>query len=642
MIRTFIYGVPNGFDFYEKDAGLNEYFKGFYISSRRGRRLMINRRENGETIYSYLRYGLREIERQPLHSFFGMSLVIDNYQYCPNFKVLLEWFDFLFDKLVNEHNLIKIGDDGIFHYVCRRFADNVADVEWLKSNLPNILTQSEQTQTVNYDSTFVRGKAGQVVSFEEAVGENVLADAFRKFCWISVSSDIVEKQALRIGESLNIELDFEDLNSKLNEYNQRLLPIAVDITRSSPVEIERLQSEVLEINDSLVKYLPTISDREEQAKFRVLHDNYGSLLSSINALFAKMAKPVMADLEKPETQYCFTCKQNKPLSAFRSPESTRCIECEQQQKNALGLGDTIKGKDGDLLENQIPLHNFVNLLKSKITIVSTAAGFVIALVLVLFFLIPPKETPSDTEPLPSNAVVESNNKVDKTLLQKHISSGKWDEVYKDLSGKVDADTYKPKIKGDIENALWNVIDSIEAAENAKNALVEFYINNKPLLDFVDFSEKDQQKWENVASDYEALWNILKKSKITDEERTRGEIIIAKHNTLFKPQWKELLASKPKETKPEPVSSSIGAGGRITYTLTFIDKAGNRQSKKIVQICGYDVKKGTTATITCFGGTLKQNGKENYTTSEIKDKVVIHCSDKIAVTLTPKSNFESAN
>ena len=50
MIKTYIYGVPNGFDFYEKDAGLNDYFKGFYISSRRGRRLMVNRRNNGVTI----------------------------------------------------------------------------------------------------------------------------------------------------------------------------------------------------------------------------------------------------------------------------------------------------------------------------------------------------------------------------------------------------------------------------------------------------------------------------------------------------------------------------------------------------------------------------------------------------------------
>ena len=76
MIKTFIYGDPHGFDFYEKDVYLNDYFKGFYISSRRGRRLVVNRRENGETIYSYLQYNLKEVIARPTHAFFCMSLVL--------------------------------------------------------------------------------------------------------------------------------------------------------------------------------------------------------------------------------------------------------------------------------------------------------------------------------------------------------------------------------------------------------------------------------------------------------------------------------------------------------------------------------------------------------------------------------------
>ena len=233
MIKTFIYGVPRGFDFYEKDAELNDYFKGFYISSRRGRRLMINRRENGDTIYSYLRYGLKEVDRQPLHSFFGMSLVVDNYQFCPNFKVLLEWFDYLFNKLVNEHSLIKKNEDGILHYVVHKFDENSADVEWLKSNLPNILTQAGQTEIANYDNSFIDGKAGQVVSFNNPVGENRLLETFRKYRWLSISSEIVERQDITSGDPIEIELNFEELNGKLNEFNQQLLPIAVDISKGS-------------------------------------------------------------------------------------------------------------------------------------------------------------------------------------------------------------------------------------------------------------------------------------------------------------------------------------------------------------------------------------------------------------------------
>lgn len=68
-MRTYIYGVPQGFDFYEKDVQFTDYFKSFYISSRRGRRFLINRKENGETIYTYLRYGMKEVCRQPQHAF---------------------------------------------------------------------------------------------------------------------------------------------------------------------------------------------------------------------------------------------------------------------------------------------------------------------------------------------------------------------------------------------------------------------------------------------------------------------------------------------------------------------------------------------------------------------------------------------
>ena len=60
MFNTYIYGTPLGFDFFEDISSLKDYFKGLYISTRKGRRLMVNRRDNGETFYNYLRYGLAE------------------------------------------------------------------------------------------------------------------------------------------------------------------------------------------------------------------------------------------------------------------------------------------------------------------------------------------------------------------------------------------------------------------------------------------------------------------------------------------------------------------------------------------------------------------------------------------------------
>ena len=119
MIKTFVYGTPHGFDFYEKDAVYTEYFKGFYISSRKGRRLMVNRRDNRETTYNYLRYELREVEVRP-NSFFGMTIVLDEGQYCPNFNKILEWFDYIFEKVLNEKNIFKRNEDGEIQYLSLR------------------------------------------------------------------------------------------------------------------------------------------------------------------------------------------------------------------------------------------------------------------------------------------------------------------------------------------------------------------------------------------------------------------------------------------------------------------------------------------------------------------------------------------
>ena len=75
MIKTYVYGTPRGFNIYEKDDVYDNYFKDFYISSRRNRRLMIHRQPNGVTTYNFLKYDLLEVGGRP-NAFFGMSLVI--------------------------------------------------------------------------------------------------------------------------------------------------------------------------------------------------------------------------------------------------------------------------------------------------------------------------------------------------------------------------------------------------------------------------------------------------------------------------------------------------------------------------------------------------------------------------------------
>ena len=684
MIKTYIYGVPRGFDFYEKDAELNDYFKGFYISSRRGRRLMINRRENGDTIYSYLRYGLKEVDRQPLHSFFGMSLVVGNYQFCPNFKVMLEWFDYLFNKLVNEHSLIKKNEDGILHYVVHKFDENTADVEWLKSNLPNILTQAGQTVIANYDNSFVDGKAGQVVSFNHPVGENRLLDTFKKYRWLSISSEIVERQVITSGDPIEIELNFEELNGKLNEFNQQLLPIAVDISKGSYADLKRMSDEVQEIGTSLARYLPTIDDQEEKEKFGGLDGKYDSLKGSIGTLLSKFTtstKPFPPQPPKPETQFCFSCKQNKPLSHFRSPDATKCLECEEQDRRRSGAGTNIpkgyktciscgKRKPARLFNQQgtdicddcaktqkaepVPVQEgFLDKL-GKIVISKGFLGAFASMAVVVgvaFAVInlpngcSDKNTQSGGGESPDTTSINmtvTENKVNSQELEKLIASGNFKAVYEYVKDKEDAADYKQFLKDVINRHLWSIVDS---SNTAQEDLTNFYIQNNEFLDFIGFTENDKLAWKDIVNDYKKIWDILNKPKITDADLKSGHELLAKYSGLFPAEWSQALSGKPKEDVPQKKEEQKKEDalkpntGKATFTLKYTQASNSKPVN--VEIngskIGFDGLVGTDATVTCKNGTIKENNKATYTVQLKEEKsYTIKLDDSITLTITAKT------
>lgn len=687
MIKTYIYGVPQGFDFYEKDAKLNDYFKGFYISSRRGRRLMINRRDNGETIYSYLRYGLKEVDRQPLHSFFGMSLVVDNYQFCPNFKVLLEWFDYLFNKLVNEHSLIK-NEDEILHYVIHKFDENSVDVEWLKSNLPNILTQAGHTEITNYDNSFVDGKAGQIVSFNHPVGENLLLETFKKFRWLSISSEIIERQDITSGDSIEVELSFEDLNEKLNEFNQQLLPIAVDISKGSYADLKRMADEVQEINTSLVKYLPKIDDSEEKERFGKLDSKYDSLNGSIGTLLSKFTtstKPLPPQTPKQEIQYCFSCKQSKPLSHFRSPDATKCLECEEQDRRRTEAGTNgpkryktciscgkeksvcffnQEGTDicDDCAKEQkiksVPEQEGLFEKLSKILISKGFLGVLASIAIVFGGVLAAinlsngcstrdvlGEGGESGDTASTNGVAIGGEVIDREKLKSLIATGKLKEVYEYVQDKKDAANYKSDLRNMVKNYLWNIVDS---SNSVQEDLAEFYILNKDFLDFIDFTEDDKSKWTEIVNDYEKIWDILQKPKVTDADIEIGNEILTKHSGLFPVGWSQTLSEKPRET-PQAEYASNGSEkdktspqekGKVTFTLIYTKASNSR--KDTVNIdgsqIGFDGLVGTDATVICENGKIKENGRSRCNVS-LKEsrKYTIKLNDTIVLTITAKKS-----
>lgn len=678
MIRTYIYGVPHGFDFYEKDANLNNYFKGFYISSRRGRRLMVNRQENGETIYSYLQYGLKEVERQPLHSFFGMSLVVDDYQYCPNFKVLLEWFDYLFNKLVKEQRIIKKNEDGVLCYVIHKFEEVSDEVNWLKNIIPNIITKSEQADDVKveiskYDKSFFVGNVGQIVCFNKPVSEKRLFEVFHKNSWISVSSEILEKEEVNtsgnIADSEVIEYSYEELDEECNKFTEILLSIAIDISCTSVTDLAEIEGKVQKTCINLENYLPTIDNIEEKNKFKNLESKYNSLKDKILTLQSKSTGTISTSTSpQGKNLYCFSCKKYKPLSHFRSIESTKCKECEEKdhiepadnegykvckhcgKKKALKAfcnSETDICDDCSNIKQQKSENSALQRLKENIPLtkgfvrISMGLLVVVATIMIIFF----SRMKNDNEVhgiarKDSTQIVKNSSNVDIKEVNRFIKSYNFKELFEYIREKQDADKYKSLIKHSVNGYLWKIIDT---STSAQEDIERFYIENNELLEFIGFDKDDKDTWRETITDYNQMLSIIKKDKVTEKDVEVGKEILKKHSNLFPSDWEARLKNIPKEeTKKEEKKVNVITENKMAYTLCYTKVNGKPTSITIKTgtTYGYEGLLGSNVIVTTSNGIIRQNGKSRCVVSLSEARAyTITLDNKTVVTITAKTGVK---
>lgn len=669
MIKTFIYGTPLGFDLYEKSVEYLDFFKGFYISSRKGRRLMVNRKSNGETTYNYLRYGLQEAAGRP-NSFFGMTIMIDSDQYCPNFKVILEWFDYLFGKLVNERQLFRKNENGTLQYQVEKFGDNTTDVEWLKSNLPNILTQAQQTQLLEYDDSFADGKAGQIVSFPHDVNEASALKKFKKNRWISFSGKIIDD--VIIEESAEIELDYIELEKKLNEFSQTLLPIAVDISKGTTTELKGMNDEVNEISSNIATYLKKVSDKNLFTSFTELEGKYFDLKQSLKALLDKMtvSKPILGPIPEPkpepETQFCFTCKLNKPSSAFRSKEATKCIACEEHDK-AVNPPQTklcVKCGDSKPLDQFSKKHPSIciecdsqqNPPKTPKTPKTPLLrvwphGAIICILLLagasagIWKHYAKEEQKQNTEAV-TNQPKDSTktDAIDPEKLDGLIEKEDFLGIYNCINGKADIPQYAPKVKDAVEKHLFGILETQTGTESRKVGIQEFYINNQRLLDLIGFNEQNKLEWDDIQRDYEMLVNLIQKKQLTQREKDFGKEALQRHVGLFPSEWLTTVNNKPlakASTQETPKEQNVKEGQQkkplptnANPSVTFTKASDGQQGTKAYtpnrsKSFGVDAKVGTTATVTKTDGST-------LTITVKKGENRVQCGDGIMLTITGKS------
>lgn len=283
MITTYIYGVPYGFDFYRREDSWNDYFKSYYISSRKGRRLMVNRRSDGLTVYSFLCYQLTEENGRRGTGFFGCSVVLDWHEYSPDFKDLFEWFDYLFNKLVERGGVLYHNKEGNLQYKIRKFNENPDEIEWLRSNLPNIFTKDSGISFLPYDSTYSSRTSGRVVCCNIETPADRLVEEYKKSSWIAISPSFSPMEEVE-------ELSLLDLEVKLNEYNRNILDMAVNPSPEYIPVLTDIENECGDVINRLRKYHNSISDGEEKGKCVKLGESYIKLSDNILTLIGKVRR----------------------------------------------------------------------------------------------------------------------------------------------------------------------------------------------------------------------------------------------------------------------------------------------------------------------------------------------------------------
>lgn len=572
MIKTYIYGTPLGFNSYEEDESYDNYLKGFYISSRRGKRLMVNRRAGGLTAYNFLVYNLVESGGRP-NSFFGMTIQIDNNQYCADFQKIYEWFDYVFEKIQNEKRIFRKDSTGNvlnpLKYAVAKFKDCPQDVHWIKSVLPNIFSPASGLVLKEYDSSFLNEKTGQVVALNPQESNDIVLTAFRRYDWVSISPDnplLAENN--RIDDAIS-ELDYNDLQNKLNEFNEVLVPMAIDRSKCSIEVLEALKNNTSQSIASLIRYIPRLAGEEERGiKFQDQLQKYKDLLANIETLLDRISKDSMTEIDdKQKTQYCYSCKQHKSTDLFDSLNSTQCKECDakgtsegssktdvtsyKKCRQCGSVKSDIYFSDGSGICSTCQKKNKLDRIKPVI-FAGVLSILVFVIVLVLINRLKSEDVIPDT---PSDPItVVANNNVDKTKFEEAIRDFDIVSAYDCLKDKEDGSSYYNQLKSAIDAYLWKIIDESDLKlDLIQQTIIQSALANKSIYSEVAY-EFNQDYWFSLASDYVSLMNLIKQTELTDEQKQSGLSIIQKYPDKFS-SISQLINDKPiKRVQPAPTNN----------------------------------------------------------------------------------------
>lgn len=661
MFNTYIYGTPLGFDFFEDVASLKEYFKGLYISSRRGRRLMVNRRDNGETFYNYLRYGLAEKEGRP-NSFFGMSISMDNNEYAYDFKEIFDWFDYLFDKLVERGSLFFVNAGNTIQYKVAKFKDNAEEIQWLKNNIPNLFTKAQGVKLLEYDSSFSVASSGQIRCFNDETSATKVLDAFKKCRWIALSPNFkLEEEP--------IEIDPSDIEAQLNKYTQQMVPIAISPKQENLSVLHSIESNCRDTIGLIQKYLKTEHDESEQRVCTSLVEKAREIVSNAKTIATKIdisGSTIPPFTPKPHLKKCNRCGQNLPLTNFSDANSQFCTDCENHIHESKAktkkcsqcgkLKNLSEFSEGSTICYECKSRkSILDYIDSKLIAVFCVFVLIAGISLYLIFGGRKSDDPTDreqssTEQVNQDESTSNKNIVDVSRFTNYLGNNDFIGAYGELDGRDNANDYISQLKSSVESYLWDVIDN-PSNHNSKEAVQQFFISNRRIVEIIGI---DENIWNQYADAYDRLMVLIKKSSLSQNQRVEAIQLIEglpNYPATIKETFKNRIDNIPDDvvlnrkattepsasTEDEPKSTNVDS-----YYIELIDSKG---TKMVTATAGYDyidgdqiiVKSNKKLSLSGTGsGNVKPNKDRTQMRIDVKaGKTVVLSVGNIKLTISGK-------
>lgn len=196
--KFYIYGVPDGFNMLSGTPDEILYYQLFYDTSKKGREMRINRKANGETVYSYLIYNLVACKGRE-GAFLGMSIVFTDNVYCDNPVALIELFEGVYNEVIlkadDKDKIIAAidGSNAVGRFCITKFNERQEMCEKIGRIIVNNVVVELASSIRSIDTSFDNSKEGRILTLPLNTDNNGIMQALYSYTWVSLSSEYKEK-----------------------------------------------------------------------------------------------------------------------------------------------------------------------------------------------------------------------------------------------------------------------------------------------------------------------------------------------------------------------------------------------------------------------------------------------------------------